>query len=97
MASDWRESANRRRDVRQTKVPAIRAPSVTRRNTKRWCRGKINVEHKPVCMAYNDLKKVGYAPEWKVLVCSACGKQLAHWWPSPYRPTIEKAPDWVTR
>lgn len=93
-----RESANRRRDARQAKVPDVRAPSVTRRDTKKWCRGKIGVEHKPVCVAYNDLKNSSvHAPDWKILICTACGKQLAHWWPSPFRPTTEQAPDWVKK
>lgn len=95
--SDYRESANQRRDARQTRSPVIRAPSVHRKDTKRWCRGKAGIEHKPVCVAYNDLKNVSFhAPGWKVLICTACGKQLKHWWPSPFRPTMENAPDWVT-
>jgi hypothetical protein len=96
--SDWRESANKRRNARQARLP-IRPPSVSRRDTKKWCRGKVGVEHKSYCVSYNDLKntRATYADEWKVLICTACGKQLAHWWPSVFRPTKEQAPDWVTR
>lgn len=93
--SDWRESANRRRDQRQTKLPIIRAPSCSKKNTKRWCRGKVGVEHKPICVVYDDLKnRKVYAP-WRVLICSACKKELDHYYPSPFRTLPAPPPAWV--
>lgn len=75
----------------------VRAPSASKRDTKKWCRGKVGTPHTPKCVSYDDLKNRSFKiPQWKVLVCTVCQKQLAHWWPSPFRPTVDKAPDWVT-
>ena len=96
--SEWRERANKRRDERQTKAPAIRPPSGSKKNTKKWCRGKVSVEHKPVCVAYNDLKNVHFSvPDWKVLVCSECKKELDHWWPCTWFKEKRDPPAWVSR
>lgn len=96
--SEWRERANKRRDERQTKVPVVRPPSASKRDTKKWCRGKVGIAHKPVCVDYNDLKRSNYYTGWKVLVCEACQKQLDHYWPSPFCPPAERPapPAWAT-
>ncbi len=75
---DWQESANRRRDERQTKVPIIRRPSGSRKDTKRWCRGVEGREHTPVCVPY---KQDAIFKSWRNYTCSACGKVLATYWP----------------
>lgn len=97
--SEWRERANRRRDQRQTKLPAIRAPSASKKDTKKWCRGKVGVEHKPVCVAYDDHKRSSLrVSEWKILLCSTCKKELDYWWPSPFDWPGKKPqtpPEWV--
>lgn len=93
--SEWRERANKRRDQRQAKLPAIRPPGGSNKDTKRWCRGKVGREHKPVCIDYNDIKKVNYFKGWKVLVCEVCQKQLDHYWPSPFRKEPPPPPAWV--
>jgi len=54
---DWNESGIRRRDARQTILPDIRPPGRSAKDTRKWCRGKVGVEHKPVCVAYGELKK----------------------------------------
>lgn len=95
MGSDYRESSIKRRDVRHTAVPEIRPPSASKRNTKRWCRGKPGVEHKPVCVGYNEHKGVKFAPDWRLLLCEACGKTLARWWPSPWFKGEREPPAWV--
>lgn len=99
MTSSYRESSNKRRNERQTKVPVIRPPGSSKKDTKRWCRGKVGVDHKPVCIDYNDHKHTRYrfdvGKEWKILICSECKKELDTWWPSPWRKTATTPPDWV--
>lgn len=95
--SEWRERANKRRDERQVLVPCIRPPSSSNKDTKKWCRGKVGRAHKPVCVSYNELKRVSYFGQWKVLMCETCGKQLDHYWPSPFREgRVIPIPEWVT-
>ena len=95
---DWNESGIIRRDARQTIVREIRPPGRSGKDIRKWCRGKIGVEHKPVCMAYGDLKNTtGTTPisrEWRVLVCTECDKHLDHWYPWPWGRRREK-PRWV--
>lgn len=94
--SDYRQRSIKRRDERNTKVPVIRAPSGSKRNTKRWCRGKVGREHKPRCVDYSDLKNVTWGSKWKVLLCDECGKQLDHWWPRMFDfETAKTPPAWV--
>lgn len=95
--SDWRERANKRRDERQTKVPNIRAPNGSRKDTKRWCRGVVGREHKPVCVSYNELKHsdASYPKEWRVLVCETCRREMDYYWPSPFHLEPVQKPDWV--
>lgn len=94
--SEWREQANKRRDERQTKVSAIRPPGGSTKDTKRWCRGKPGREHQPACKDYNDIKKVDHFKGWKTLVCEACGKQMDHYFPSPFREYQSAPPNWIT-
>jgi hypothetical protein len=97
--SDWKESATRRRDARQTKAPDIRAPSASKKNTKKWCRGKVGAEHKPVCVSYNEWENrrtwAKWSKDWKVLICSECGKQLDYWWPNTIISEKKPCPDWA--
>lgn len=98
--SDWRERANKRRDERQAKLPAIRVPGGSKKDTKKWCRGKVGVPHKPVCVAYDSHKRTNLrVPEWKILLCSECKKELDHWWPSPFAwwKKERTPPAWVTQ
>ncbi len=101
--SDYKESSRKRRDERQTKVPNIRPPSGSSKNTRKWCRGKVGVPHKPKCVRYDEYEnqhgESRWTKGWKVLVCESCGKELDHWWPYPKGLnllTIRAKPDWVT-
>jgi hypothetical protein len=56
--------------------------AATGKNTKRWCRGKVGVEHKTECRDYYDTKRWGIGTtvrNWKLLVCTVCGKELDTW------------------
>jgi hypothetical protein len=96
--------AAKRRDERATKVeekddkdmidvydePRPQGPR--RKDKKRWCRGKIGVEHVPVCMKVQALAAYGCFDNWRILACKVCGKVLAHYSPAWTKPK----PAWVT-
>ena len=86
--------AARIRDQRQSRDDP-RPPSGSGKNTKRWCRGKVGREHKPECRSYNEVKRVTFAPEWKLLICSECGKELDFWMPSRFFKKDRPAPMWA--
>lgn len=93
--SDRKQDAARRRDVRSAKDPSVRPEGGSKRDTKRWCRGKVGVEHTPECKVYVDVK--GYTgmmrnglKRWRLLVCTTCGKELATYLGGKRRPA------WVT-
>jgi hypothetical protein len=91
----WKEESSDRRDERNTKVPdEPQRPIAGRKNKKKWCRGKVGVEHKSKCMSYAEAKNISvvkfnykgnivdglsYYDAWKVLVCSVCGKELDYY------------------
>lgn len=87
--SEWRERANRRRDERHT-IGDIRPPASTKKNTKKWCKGKVGREHKPQCRS--DPR---YPASWRHLVCTECGKQLDWYYPSTFERKREPKPAWV--
>jgi hypothetical protein len=80
--SDWKESAAKRRDDRNTKSPESNDKSAKpskKKNTKKWCKGKEGTPHKPECRKYEDVKgvrKSSIFTGWRVLVCTTCGKEL---------------------
>lgn len=86
--SDWTESANKRRDARHTKGPERSRPKPAKKDTKKWCRGKVGVEHEPKCMQ-------GRFPEYRILACVKCGKELDHYWPARWMTTQPPRPAWV--
>ena len=58
------------------------------KDTKKWCKGKVGVEHQLKCMVYSELLDTSRA-----LVCTECGKRLAVYFPWPNKE--ENKPDWV--
>lgn len=97
--SAWKERAIARRDERQTKVQSVRPPAPSKKNTKKWCRGKVGREHKPVCVPYDEWENrpegSEFAKDWKLLVCSECEKQLDYWWPTRLFKDSRPQPDWT--
>lgn len=101
--SEWRVGAARRRDARNTRSPAEvpkGAAANAKKNTKRWCRGKVGVEHKPKCVDYAETKFIGDGHSlkrlytgWKLLVCTECGRELAKHWPIGSQK--KNPPEWV--
>jgi hypothetical protein len=89
--SDWKRGAAERRDERHTAVDDTPRPVAGRKDCKRWCRGKVGVEHKPVC----HKRPESYLSEWRELRCEVCGRRLDYWtgpkWSNKPRPP------WVDR
>jgi hypothetical protein len=59
----------------------ICAPSDTRTDKNRWCRGMMGRAHKPVWRPYVEQKHCTglfrkEVRKWRVLVCVGCGKEL---------------------
>jgi hypothetical protein len=86
---------------RDSEIPRHRS----KKDTKQWCRGKPGVKHQLQCMAYRDLSYGALdtiTANWRILVCTECGKQLDHYYPMRYtdregnliRP-VDPAPAWV--
>lgn len=94
MGSDWKQRANKRRDERRTIVPTIRKPSGSSKDTKKWCRGKVGRPHTPQCVEYNTHRRVTYAPDWRLLICTTCHKELDFYMPA-FRRRKSKPPKWV--
>jgi len=93
--SDWKEGAIKRRDARHTKSSDEHTTtSINKRNTKKWCKGKVGVEHKTECRKYDEVKKTSskYFKTWRLLVCTVCGKEIA-----TYYPTKKIKPEWVDK
>lgn len=88
---DWNARANARRDFRATKVPETPGPGKgSRKDTKRWCKGKVGREHVGVCM--NRYEK--YLIEWRELVCKNCGRRLDTYYGGLFIGQGGPKPDW---
>lgn len=105
--SDQKEGASKRRDVRNVK-DAEEVPKVdgAKKKTRKWCKGKVGVEHTLVCRNYVDVKYGGsyvigdnvtsLYQDWKLLMCSTCGKELEFWYPLFRNDPNVHPPAWVT-
>lgn len=87
--SDWKRSAASRRDSRNARAPDdVGKRPAAKKDRKRWCRGKAGVEHAPVARKHDEVKgamTIGERtiahPNWWLLVCANCGKELDRYWP----------------
>lgn len=96
MTSDYKASGLKKRDAKHTKEEPARKPPSRRSGRKKWCRGKVDVPHKPKCFDYGTTTAPNGAAMykgWKVLRCTECGKKLDFWFPWKLMP--EPKPDWV--
>lgn len=59
-----------RLDARATKSEDTPAKAKSKKDTKKWCKGKEGVEHKLVCEQSKTYAKL------KELICTTCGKKL---------------------
>jgi hypothetical protein len=84
--SDWKAGAVKYRDARHTKGPDGHRPVAGKKDTKKWCRGKVGVKHELKCMPWSTLTT------GRVLACVNCGKHLDYYLPWP---TQTPKPAWV--
>lgn len=112
--SDWKIGAAKRRDARATKISdeskAGSNKKDSKKDTKKWCRGKVGVEHVLKCFKYSELKLTGSDfrgtcfSKWRILACVECGKELKCYIPRlKFSETGESlsennpsVPSWVT-
>jgi hypothetical protein len=82
-----------------------KAPTSKKKDTKKWCKGKVGREHKGVCMTYDEAKggrftsANGFFGDFnarsRYLICIVCGKELSCYYPS--KNDTKPKPDWVTK
>ena len=100
-----RQTAARRRDERAVSVEDAPGPGVApvrRKDRKRWCGGHVGRDHTTKCVSYAEVKRVralslggrSVHDRWKILVCTTCGKELAHHY--PFGASRREPPSWVT-
>jgi hypothetical protein len=101
MTTDRKEKENKYKDERNTKTPdAATKPLPSKKKDKRkWCRGKVGIEHELKCVKYDDYKgmKLPSSNNWRLLVCVNCGKELDYYYPITFGSINlhEKVPNWV--
>ena len=72
--SSWNSSGVMRKDERNTKIEFKQMRHKSKKNKKRWCRGKPGVEHDKVWV-----KKVRYNHDFWTLLCKNCGREFDIW------------------
>lgn len=95
----WAKQAfwkRQRQDDRRIATASDDVPGKHRRRDRRkWCKGRVGIEHKPECRLYSDAI---WARGYYVLVCTECGKHLdTYFEPQPYwlPPRMHRPkPDW---
>jgi hypothetical protein len=93
-----KESANRRRILRQGQTDP-RPVQSNKKDTKRWCRGKVGVEHQGKCMLWRKWTTYPEGQEKRSyeLVCAECSRRLDFYFPSLDEQRYpSKKPAWVT-
>ena len=68
-------------------------PIPSKKNKKKWCRGKVNVPHKPKPMEATFWWSSLQLPQWWDLVCTNCGKRLDSYYPMRWK--TKEPPGWV--
>ena len=65
-----------------------------KKDKKRWCKGKIGVEHLGVCTIHKllEVSEKNIFSDWRELVCTRCGKILDRYYPMTKK---SPKPTWV--
>lgn len=71
---------------RQPKEPPQQAKHKSKKNTARWCKGKVGREHDP---------KASWSKYYWVNACTNCGKQLDYYFTSWLLRDDEAPPKWL--
>ncbi len=70
--SDWKEDSKKRRDFRASKDgPESTGPKKRKKDKKRWCKGKVGVEHNYVLHKTFNL----FSRKHKINKCTNCGRE----------------------
>jgi hypothetical protein len=98
--SEWKKEAAKRRDERASKNdPCNKVAKGKKKDTKKWCRGKVGIEHQPVCYTYaeykNDPDQYKIFKDWRVLACKICNKELKVYY--AFGKEKNSPPNWVTK
>lgn len=89
-AGDWNADVIKRRAFRHTmNGPEVPKGSRSKKNTKKWCKGKVGVEHTPV-----GKWGAGWHNYMCILACTRCGKHLDYWYSRSFFG-VKVRPDWV--
>jgi hypothetical protein len=74
--SEWKESGIKRRDFRSIRNGPETPPHRSKKNTAKWCRGKVGKEHDwHEVIWYPSYLWHDRAPRYVQDVCSLCGKR----------------------
>lgn len=82
-----------RRDARAAKDELSERPVASAKNTKRWCRGRVGVEHQGQC--FRRETPIIPARYHYQLICTVCGKHLDWYWPMVGVPSQKPKPAWL--
>ena len=80
--SSYRANGLIAKDERHTKDPEDEQPTGKTRgkkNTKRWCKGKVGKEHQIVWIRYVSIHNRPWVPEnWLIQQCKSCKKTFEY-------------------
>lgn len=88
-SNNYRASGLKRKDAKHTKLDDRHLPVSGKKDTKKWCGGKVGREHKLKCLAKGWR---GVRVVWYALACTECGKELKVWYPGFKN---DHKPEWV--
>jgi hypothetical protein len=71
MSSDWKVSGLEHRDFQHSHDGPEVAKPRARKNTRKWCKGKVGVEH-VLTMSHSHWKNFRFC----LNVCQNCGKEI---------------------
>lgn len=90
-ASEWKVGAAARRDARHALGDVHAGKTPNRKDTKRWCRGKVGREHATAVGTHAEVKGWNAIfATWQVLYCTECGREL-----DVYYGSKQEKPDWA--
>lgn len=73
-----------------------------KKDTKKWCKGKVGRPHKLVCKKWSDVvsqtpqdstSHIRWRDNYRVLICERCSKQVDFW----YGGRGKNRPEWVDK
>ena len=57
-------------------MPGEESRALGERDTRRWCRGKVGVEHEAVWQFWMECSWKKVSSDWQIKRCVRCGRQL---------------------